>query len=76
MPPFEKIPYGRRAYWILCRSAFIVQDRGLDLDTRKYLSPVVPDISGALETRLSRFHPTSVVRQRRPAQRPFEIYQP
>jgi len=41
MPPFETDPVRAQELLDSVPVAFIVQDRGLDLDTRKYLSPVI-----------------------------------
>ena len=41
MPPFETDPVRAQHLLDSLPVTFIVQDRGLDLDTRKYLSPVV-----------------------------------
>jgi hypothetical protein len=41
MPPFETDPVRTQELLESVPVAFIVQDRGLDLDTRKYLDPVV-----------------------------------
>ncbi|MCI0336971.1 MAG: hypothetical protein L0226_05305 [Acidobacteria bacterium] len=41
MPPFETDPFRAQELLDSVPVTFIIQDRGLDLDTRKYLSPVV-----------------------------------
>jgi hypothetical protein len=41
MPPFETDPVRTQELLDSVPVAFIVQDRGLDLDTRKYLDPVI-----------------------------------
>jgi hypothetical protein len=72
MPPFETDPVRAQDLLDSVPVTFIVQDRGLDLDTRKYLSPVIETFPE--RWRLVYHDSINDVSGKRPAET-FEIYE-